>query len=112
MSKGFNGVPSNMQGLMKKVQKMQDDIMHAQKEVDAMTFEGQAGGGVVRIEMTGDNDPKKVYLNPEIVNKDDISMLEDLILAAMRDAYNKVKNKKKESIDKATGGMPIPPGLL
>ena len=86
---GFGG--ANMQNLMRQAQKMQEDMMKAQEELAQATVEGTSGGGMVTITMTGKKEITAVKLKKEAVDPDDIEMLEDLIVAAIKDADNKAE---------------------
>lgn len=87
----FGGGQPNMQALMRQAQKMQEDMMRAQEELAQATVEGTSGGGMVTITMTGKKEITSVKLKKEAVDPDDIEMLEDLIVAAIKDADNKVE---------------------
>jgi hypothetical protein len=97
-----------MNKLMKQAQKMQKDMMKAQEELKNKEVEGSAGGGMVKVIMTGDNEIKSVNVDPEVIDPDDKEMLEDLIAAAVNDAMNKVKEMSSSSMEQFTGGMNIP----
>ena len=86
---GFGGM--NMQNLMRQAQKMQEDMAKAQEELESATVEGVSGGGMVKITMNGKKELQSVKLAREAVDPDDIEMLEDLILAAYKDAESKAQ---------------------
>lgn len=86
---GFGG--ANMQNLMRQAQKMQEDMLKAQEELAQATVEGTSGGGMVTVTMTGKKEITGVKLKKEAVDPDDIEMLEDLIVAAIKDADNKAE---------------------
>lgn len=85
---GFGG-GNQMQNLMKQAQKMQEEMMKAQQELEDMEIEGSAGGGLVKVTMTAKKVVSSISINPDAVDVDDIEMLEDLIVAALNDAYSK-----------------------
>lgn len=93
---GFGG--ANMQSLMRQAQKMQEDMMKAQEELESAQVEGSAGGGMVKVTMSGKMEVLGVKLTKEAVDPDDIEMLEDLIVAAIKDATNKVQTLKDEKL--------------
>lgn len=77
-------------GLLAQAQNMQQQLLEAQTRVAAQTVEGQAGGGVVRVTMTGGFEFTSVRIDPSAVDPDDVEMLQDLVLAALHDAMAKV----------------------
>jgi DNA-binding YbaB/EbfC family protein len=90
---------------MKQLQQAQERI---QAEIAALEIEGTAGGGVVRVRMDGQKNLKSLKIEPEAVNKDDLEMLQDLILAAVNEAARKVDAAIQEKVGGLTGGMKIP----
>lgn len=97
-------------GLMQQAQKMQDDFKKVQEELEAMQVQGESGGGLVSIVMTGKREVRKVTIDPSLVG-DDKDMLEDLVAAAINDAVHKVDKMKKEKMADITSGIPLPPGF-
>jgi len=95
---------------MQQAQKMQDNLKKAQEELGAMEVQGESGGGLVTIVMTGKREVRKVSIDPSLVG-DDKDMLEDLVAAAINDAVHKVGKMKKEKMADVTAGIPIPPGF-
>jgi len=104
--KGFGGFGggNNMQALMRQAQKMQEDAMRAQKEVEESVVEGSASGGMVTVKLSGAKNLLEVKINPAVVDPDDVEMLEDLIVAAVNDASSKADNLKASKLG-AFGGM-------
>jgi DNA-binding YbaB/EbfC family protein len=100
-----------MKDLMKQAQKMQRDMLKAQDALAAQEFEGTAGGGQVVIKMNGHSDLLSVRLQKEVVDPNDVEMLEDLILAAYRNAKEKTSAASESLMGGLTGGMKIP-GLM
>jgi DNA-binding YbaB/EbfC family protein len=93
---GFGG-GNQMQNLMKQAQKMQEEMMKAQQELETLEVDGSAGGGLVKVTMTAKKVVTGIEINPDAVDVDDMTMLEDLIVAALNDAYakaDKVYNEK------------------
>jgi DNA-binding YbaB/EbfC family protein len=103
----YQGGP-NMKDLMRKAQKMQQDMIKAQEELANQIVEAQAGGGMVKVEINGKYEVKSLKIDPEVVDPDDVEMLEDLIVAAFRDALEKVSKSSEDSMSKLTCGMKIP----
>jgi len=96
---------------MKDLQKMQARMMKMQEDLQNSTFQGESGGGVVTITMTGKYDVTAVKIDPEAVDAEDITMLEDLILTAFQDAFGKVNEAQQKMMMAMTGGMKLPPGM-
>ncbi len=101
----------NQRDLMRQVEQMQTRMAKAQEEIALATVEGSAGGGVVTVTMTGDQDIRSVTIKPEAVDPDDVETLQDLVLAAVGDALQRSKDLQSERLADVTGGMGLPPGL-
>src|SRR3954454_19734424 len=93
----------NMNDLMKQAQKMQEQLMEAQQQAAEQVVEGQAGGGVVKVEVTGSMEFRSVHIDAKAVDPDDVEMLEDLVLAAIHDAVGKVQDLSQQ----AMGGLDL-----
>ncbi len=98
----------NMQKLMKQAQKMQADVARIQEELQDKTVEGMAGGGMVKATANGAQEVVAISINPEVIDAEDPEMLEDLVLAAVREALNNAKEMAAEEMGKVTGGMGLP----
>jgi nucleoid-associated protein EbfC len=94
--------------MMKQLQKAQEQM---QQEIQALRLEATAGGGMVKVVITGEKKLDSVAIDPEVVNKDDVEMLQDLILAAVNDASRKIDEAIQEKMAALTGGIKIP-GLM
>ncbi|GMQ60800.1 YbaB/EbfC family nucleoid-associated protein [Vallitalea maricola] len=106
---GFGGgMPNNMNNLMKQAQKMQKKMQEMQEDLDNQVFEASAGGGAVKVTVTGKKEVTKVSINPEVVDEDDVEMLEDLILAAVNEAMRTADEKVNQQMSKVTGGLNMP----
>ena len=105
---GGMGMPGNMNNLMKQAQRMQRQMEESQKEMETREFSASAGGGAVEITVSGKKEVTKVTLSPEVVDPDDIEMLQDLIMAAVNEAYRKVEEESQNAMSKFTGGMGLP----
>lgn len=101
----FGGGQPNMQALMRQAQKMQEEALKAQQEVEETEVEGVAQNGLVKITLNGANEVKAVSINPEIVDPEDVEMLEDLIMVALNDATNKINAVKQSKMGKFGGLM-------
>jgi len=91
--------------LMKQLQQAQERI---QSEIAAIVVEASAGGGVVKVEMDGQKQLRSVKIDPEVVSKEDVEMLQDLVLAAVNEACRKVDDTVKDKVGGLTGGLKIP----
>lgn len=98
------GGAGNMQALMRQAQKMQEEALRAQNEVDEAEVEGSASGGLVKVVLKGNKTPVSVSIDQSIVDPDDVEMLEDLIVAALNDASAKADKLKAEKMG-AFGGL-------
>ncbi len=96
--------------IMQQAQKMQENFQKAQEELAAMEVQGEAGGGLITVLMTGKREVRKVSIDDSLVGEDK-DMLEDLVAAAFNDAVHKVNKMKEEKMSGLTAGMPIPPGF-
>lgn len=99
---GFGG-GNQMQNLMKQAQKMQEEMQRAQEELEELEVEGSAGGGLVKVTMNAKKVVSAVTINPDAVDMDDITMLEDLIVAAMNDGYAKADELYQSKMGKFSG---------
>jgi len=97
-------------GIMQQAQKMQDNLKKAQEELASIEVQGESGGGLITILMTGKREVRKVSIDPSLLGEDK-DMLEDLVAAAINDAVHKVSKMKKEKMADVTAGIPIPPGF-
>jgi DNA-binding YbaB/EbfC family protein len=93
----------DIMGMMKKAQAMQAKLADAQDELSRLEVEGQSGGGLVKIALTGKGEMKSIQLDP--------SLTEDLILAAFADAKGKADRAAAEKMQELTAGLPLPPGM-
>lgn len=101
MSKGFGN-------LLKQAQQIHSKITQLQEEMAGRTVEASAGGGMVRIVMNGRQEVISIRIDPEVVNREDIEMLQDLVVAAVNEAIRKSQEMMAEEMKKITGGLAIP----
>jgi nucleoid-associated protein EbfC len=99
--KGFGNIMKEAQKLQQQMEAMQAEI--AQKKVEAT-----AGGGMVTVQANGKQELLSIKLDPEVINKDDAQMLEDLVLAACNEALRKSRELMQQELGKLTGGLKIP----
>ena len=107
MSMGGMGGGMNM-NMIKQAQKMQQEMLRMQQEMETKEFQGSAGGGVVTATVTGKRDLKAVVIDPEAVDPDDVEMLQDMIVAAVNQALKAAEDDASSSMQKLTGGMNLP----
>ena len=100
-----------MGDFMRQAQKLQEQIQKIQEEVAEKTVEASSGGGMVTVVTDGKQDVVSIKIDPEVVNKDDVEMLEDLIVAAVNEARKRSQELMAGEMGKLTGGMNVP-GLV
>lgn len=101
----------NLGNLMKQAQQMQTRVEEMQAKLAEAEVEGMAGAGMVTALMTGKGDLKRLKIDPSLVDRQEIEVLEDLIVAACADAKAKSEAHAAEEMKKITGDLPLPPGL-
>ena len=99
---GFGGGQGNM---MKRAQKMQQEFLKLQQELESAKYEGTAGGGAVKAVLMGTREFESVTIDPEAVDPDDIEMLQDLIVAAVNQVIRQVEDEAAAAMGKMTGGF-------
>lgn len=111
MAKGFPGRMGgmgNMNQMIKQAQKMQEQMLKMQEEMETKTFTADAGGGAVSATVNGKKELLDIVLKEEVVDPDDIEMLQDLILAAVNEAMRQAEKDSEAQMGSLTGGMNIP----
>ena len=103
----FNGM-GNMQGMMKKVQKMQAEMLKMQEELKTRTVETTVGGGALTIVLNGKKEVESVAIKPEALDPDDVEMLQDMIVSAVNEGMRKIDEMTEREMNKITGGMKLP----
>ena len=96
--------------MMRQAQQMQANLAKAQEELARMQVTGEAGGGMVKVEMNGKHEVSRVTIDPSVAG-DDREMLEDLVTAAINDAVRKVEAASQQRLSGLMGGMQLPPGM-
>ena len=103
---GFpGGMPGNMNNLMKQAQKMQQDLLKMQQEMEEKQYEATAGGGVITAVVSGKRELVRVTIDPEAVDPDDVEMLQDMVVAAVNEAMRKAEADSAQNMSKLTGGL-------
>ena len=113
MAKGFNsrgmgGMGGGMNNMIRQAQKMQQDMLKAQEELESKTYEAGAGGGMVTATVSGKKELVSVAIDPEAVDPEDVEMLQDLIVAAVNEALRKANDDAASQMSKLTGGLNLP----
>ena len=98
-------------GLMGKAKEMQAKFQSMQEEIATIEASGQAGGGLVKVTLSGKFEMRSLKIDPSLFKEDDVEVLEDLILAAHNDAKAKVEHVMQEKTRELTAGLPLPPGM-
>lgn len=101
----------NINQLFKQAQQMQQQMMEMQQKMQEITVEGQSGAGMVKVTITGKGELQRLQIDPSLVNKEEIDVLEDLIVAAFNDAKQKADAQMAEEMSKVTGGLSLPGGF-
>ena len=105
---GFPGIPGgNMQQLMRQAQKMQQQMMKAQEDLDAREYEGTAGGGAVSCKVSGKRQLLSLTIDKDAVDPEEVEMLQDMIVAAVNDAQQQADDTASAEMGKITGGMDL-----
>jgi hypothetical protein len=110
MLKGLGGM-GDMAKMMKAAQQMQEKMAEMQASLESMTVEGSAGGGLVKAVATAKGELKSLSIDPSIFREDDREMVEDLILAAVKDAQSRATDRFNDEMRKMTEGLGLPPGM-
>ena len=98
----------NMNNMVKQAQKMQEDIQAVQDRLEQTEFTETAGGGMVELTMTGGRVLKEIKINPEIVDKEEIDELQDIIVAGVNAILTKIDDESAKEMEKVTGGVSFP----
>ena len=101
----------NLQKMMKQAQQMQQKIADMQAKMDEFETDGSAGGGGVTLRLNGKNQMLKIHIDSSLMKPEDKEVLEDMIIAAYRDAREKIDTHFSDQMGSVTGGMDLPPGF-
>ena len=108
LPQGMGGGAQNMNGMIKQAQKMQAQITSIQEDIENREFKTTAGGGAVEVVMSGRKEIKSLTIKPEVVDKDDIEMLQDLVISAFNDAVHQIEETSEKEMGAVTGGVSFP----
>ena len=104
---GFRGMPGGMNqaAMMRQAQKMQQDMIRMQEEMENKTYTAKAGGGMVSATVNGKHEVKELIINPEAVDPEDVEMLQDMVMAAVNEAMRTADADAAQNMSRLTGGM-------
>jgi DNA-binding YbaB/EbfC family protein len=97
-----------MRDMMKQAQQMQAQMERAQQQLSEETVEGTAGGGMVTVTMTGQMEVSAITISKDVVDPEDVEMLQDLVLSAVKDALERAKTLQQDRLSAVTGGLNLP----
>ncbi|MDB5539806.1 MAG: YbaB/EbfC family nucleoid-associated protein [Devosia sp.] len=101
----------DLMGMMKAAQEMKGRMEEFQTQLAELTVEGRSGGGMVTVTLSGKGEMRGLKIDPSLFKEDDVSVLEDLILAAHNDAKAKAETEMNAKMQEMTAGLPLPPGM-
>ena len=104
---GFRGMPGGMNqaAMMKQAQKLQQEMLRMQQEMETKTYTAAAGGGMVKATVNGKHQVVDIQINPEAVDPDDVEMLQDMVVAAVNEAMRTADADAANNMSRLTGGM-------
>ena len=104
---GFRGMPGGMNqaAMMKQAQKMQQEMLRMQEEMQNKVFTATAGGGMVKAGVNGNHEVVELTINPEAVDPDDVEMLQDMVIAAVNEAMRTADAEQAQNMSRLTGGL-------
>ena len=98
-----------MSQIMKQAKEMQDKMAEIQRKIESQEIEGSSGGGVIKVVINGKNEVKSVKIDESLINKEELEVLEDLLVAALNDANQKLKENAASQMSSLSDGMGLPP---
>lgn len=101
----------DLNALMKQAQQLQAEMAKAQEELKAEVVEASAGGGMVKVKITGDLELRELTIDPEAVDPEDAELLQDMVLAAVNEAIRSARELAQSKMGQATGGLGGPGGI-
>lgn len=102
---GMGGMGGNLSNLVKQAQKMQQEMLKAQEELEVKMVEASSGGGAVTVTANGKKEIKEIKIKPEVVDPEDVEMLQDLVVAAVNEALRKAEEMAGKEMSRITGSM-------
>ena len=101
----------DIMGMVKKAQELQGKMQEFQENLGSLIIEGRSGGGLVTVSLSGKGDLKGIKIDPTLFRDDEVEVLEDLLIAAHKDAKDKIESEVQSKMAEMTAGLPIPPGM-
>jgi DNA-binding YbaB/EbfC family protein len=101
----------DMFGMMKQAKELQSRMQAMQDEIAALTIDGSAGGGLVKVTVNGKSEVKALHIDPSLMKPEEVEILEDLVVAALGDARAKAEAALADKMREITGGLALPPGM-
>ena len=104
---GFRGMPGGMNqaAMMRQAQKMQQDLLRMQEEMESKTYSATAGGGMVTATVNGQHEVLDLKINPDAVDPEDVEMLQDMVIAAVNEAMRAADTDSANNMSRLTGGL-------
>ena len=104
---GFRGMPGGMNqaAMMRQAQKMQQEMLRMQEEMETKTFSATSGGGMVTATVNGKHELQDIQINPDAVDPEDVEMLQDMVIAAVNEALRNAEADKANNMSRMTGGL-------
>ena len=104
---GFRGMPGvmNQAAMMKQAQKMQQEMLRMQQEMESKTYSATTGGGMVKVSVNGKHELVELTINPEAVDPDDVEMLQDMVIGAVNEAMRAADTDSANNMSRLTGGL-------
>ncbi|MBQ8568244.1 MAG: YbaB/EbfC family nucleoid-associated protein [Oscillospiraceae bacterium] len=108
LPQGMGGGAQNMNSMIKQAQKMQAEITAVQEQIESESFTATTGGGAVEITMNGRKQVQSLNIKPEVVDKDDVEMLQDLLISAINECVKQIEDTSESRMGAVTGGVSFP----
>lgn len=108
LPQGMGGGPQGMNSMIKQAQKMQEEMEKLQAELDEREYTINAGGGAVSVLIRGNKEILSIVIEPDIIDPDDAETLQDILVAAVNEAFKTVEKANSEALSKIAGGMTMP----
>lgn len=102
------GGQQNMQSMVKRAQKMQEDMAKKQEELEQTEFKASSGGGAVEVLMNGKKEIVSLDIKPDVVDPEDVEMLQDLVISAVNECLRNIEEKTNTEMEAITGGFSVP----
>ena len=108
LPQGMGGGPQDMNSMIKQAQKMQELMSSTTAELEAKEYETTVGGGAVKAVLSGKKELLSLTISPDVVDKEDIDMLQDLLISAINEGVRNIENESEEAMEKISGGIQMP----